>query len=164
MAAPFAFELETTLPGGAARVGRLHTPHGVMPTPAFMPVGTQASVKALAPDDLRELRAPCVLANTYHLFLRPGAALVAEFGGLHGFMGWDGPMLTDSGGFQVFSLSHNRKIDDDGVTFRSHLDGSEHFLSPERATEIQIALGSDILMALDECIECPAEDKGGRCY
>jgi queuine tRNA-ribosyltransferase len=162
MAAPFQFELETTLPGGAARVGQLTTPHGVMPTPAFMPVGTQASVKALAPDDLRELRAPCVLANTYHLFLRPGAALVAEFGGLHGFMGWDGPMLTDSGGFQVFSLSHNRKIDDDGVTFRSHLDGSLHRFTPESVIATEELLGADIIMVLDECTPYPSDHAYNR--
>ncbi len=157
MVPPFHFELETTVPGGAARAGRLTTPHGVMATPAFMPVGTQASVKALAPDDLRELKAPCVLANTYHLYLRPGAELVAEFGGLHGFMRWDGPMLTDSGGFQVFSLSHNRKIDDAGVIFRSHLDGSSHRFTPESVIATEELLGADIIMVLDECTPYPSD-------
>src|SRR4051794_12624656 len=157
MTKQFSFGLETTLPGGAARVGRITTPHGVMETPVFMPVGTQASVKALAPDDLRELRAPCVLANTYHLYLRPGAELIAEFGGLHRFMRWDGPMLTDSGGFQVFSLSATRKLDADGVTFRSHLDGSAHRFTPESVIATEELLGADIIMVLDECTPYPSD-------
>src|SRR5438046_4933660 len=148
---PFHFSLEATTPDGWARAGRLTTPHGVMLTPAFMPVGTQATVKALAPDDLRELGAPCVLANTYHLYLRPGPALIAEFGGLHRFMRWVGPILTDSGGFQVFSLGQNRKLDDDGVTFRSHLDGSLHRFTPESVIAAEEQLGADIVMVLDEC-------------
>ena len=162
MTKQFSFELETTLPGGAARVGRITTPHGVMETPVFMPVGTQASVKALGPDDLRTLGAQCVLANTYHLYLRPGAALIAEFGGLHGFMRWDGPMLTDSGGFQVFSLSHNRKIDEEGVTFRSHLDGSMHRFTPESVVATEELLGADIIMVLDECTAYPSDHAYNR--
>ena len=153
----FHYDLDHTLPGGVARVGRFHTPHGVLDTPAFMPVGTQASVKALAPDDLRELGAQCVLANTYHLYLRPGAELVAEFGGLHGFMRWDGPLLTDSGGFQVFSLSHNRKITDEGVIFRSHHDGSRHHFTPESVIATEELLGADIIMVLDECTPYPSD-------
>jgi queuine tRNA-ribosyltransferase len=144
------FELIAT--DGAARAGRLTTANGVVATPIFMPVGTQAAVKALAPDDLRAAGAQIVLANTYHLFLRPGHALVRELGGLHRFMGWDRAILTDSGGFQVFSLSKLRKITDAGVEFRSAVDGSTHFLSPEIAVEIQQALGADIIHPLDECL------------
>ena len=135
---PFGFTVEATLPGTAARAGRLQTPHGECLTPLFMPVGTQASVKALGPDDLQRLGATCVLGNTYHLYLRPGADLIAEFGGLHRFMRWPGLMLTDSGGFQVFSLSHNRKLDADGVTFRSHLDGSRHYFTPEKVMHLAV--------------------------
>ena len=152
---PFSFLLRAT--DGDARVGECVTPHGVVQTPAFMAVGTRGAVKAVTPRQLEEAGAEIVLANTYHLYLRPGHVLIRSLGGLHRFMAWPGAILTDSGGFQVFSLSELRKVTDDGVTFRSHLDGSEHFLSPERAMEIQIALGADILMALDECIECPAE-------
>ncbi len=137
----------------AARAGLLHTPHGDVATPVFCPVGTQATVKALAPRDLLELDAPMILANTYHLYLRPGAALIARLGGLHRFMDWPRPILTDSGGFQVFSLQELRKLDDTGVTFRSHIDGSEHRFTPERVVEIQEQLGSDIAMVLDECAE-----------
>jgi queuine tRNA-ribosyltransferase len=136
---------------GQARAGILHTAHGDIETPVFMPVGTQASVKALSSDDLLGLRAPIILGNTYHLSLRPGAARIAALGGLHRFMSWPGAILTDSGGFQVFSLRERRTIDEDGVTFRSHLDGSEQRLTPERAMEIQAALGSDIAMAFDDC-------------
>jgi queuine tRNA-ribosyltransferase len=142
---------------GTARRGRLTTPHGSVETPAFMPVGTQGTVKSLTPRDLREVGAQIVLANTYHLFLRPGPALVRELGGLHRFMAWDGPILTDSGGYQVWSLAALRTIDEEGVRFRSHLDGgTEHLLSPEVAVEVQHALGADILHTLDECLPHPA--------
>ena len=151
----FKFEVLATDPTGA-RLGRLTTPHGVIETPAFMPVGTAATVKGQTQQDLEDLGAQILLANTYHLYLRPGHELIREIGGLHGFMSWPHPILTDSGGFQVFSLSDLRKVTDEGVTFRSHLDGSEHFLSPEKALEIEIALGADIIMVLDECIEAPA--------
>ena len=140
-----------------ARAGILHTPHGSFLTPIFMPVGTQASVKGVSPDELKELGAGVILSNTYHLFLRPGMELVREAGGLHRFMNWDGAILTDSGGFQVFSLGELRKITEDGVTFRSHIDGSKKFLSPEVSMEVQMALGSDIVMAFDECVPYPAD-------
>jgi len=129
----------------------MHTPHGDIPTPVFAPVGTQATVKTLTPDELVEIGATLILANTYHLYLRPGADTVARLGGLHQFMGWSGPILTDSGGFQVFSLESLRRISKEGVIFRSHIDGSEHFFSPEKAVEIQEQLGADIIMAFDEC-------------
>jgi queuine tRNA-ribosyltransferase len=151
----FSFEVLKTDPSGA-RLGRLTTPHGVIETPAFMPVGTAATVKALTQDALEELGAGIILANTYHLYLRPGHALIRKLGGLHAFMSWHRAILTDSGGYQVFSLAELRKITDEGVRFRSHLDGSEHLLTPEKAAEIQLALGSDIAMVLDECIETPA--------
>jgi queuine tRNA-ribosyltransferase len=151
----FSFEVAQTDPTGA-RCGRLTTPHGVVQTPFFLPVGTAASVKALRQEALEELGAEIILANTYHLYLRPGHELIRKFGGLHKFMSWPRAILTDSGGYQVFSLAELRKITDDGVRFRSHLDGSEHLLTPERAAEIQLALGSDIAMVLDECIETPA--------
>ena len=157
----FHFEVLATDPTGA-RLGRLTTPHGVIETPAFMPVGTAATVKGQTQRDLEELDAQIILANTYHLFLRPGHELIRSMGGLHRFMSWPRPILTDSGGFQVFSLSSLRKVADEGVTFRSHLDGSEHFLSPEKSTQIQIALGSDIMMVLDECIETPSEESRAR--
>jgi queuine tRNA-ribosyltransferase len=134
-----------------ARRGRLHTPHGTIETPIFMPVGTQGSVKAIAPDDLHALHAQIILGNTYHLMLRPGEALIGAMGGLHQFIAWDRPILTDSGGYQVYSLSQVRKITEEGATFQSHLDGSKHVLTPERAVAIQETLGSDILMAFDEC-------------
>jgi queuine tRNA-ribosyltransferase len=149
-------KLELAAADGAARAGRLTTAHGVVETPIFMPVGTHASVKALAPDDLGAAGAQIVLANTYHLFLRPGHRLVRELGGLHRFMGWDRPILTDSGGFQVFSLSKLRKITEAGVEFRSPVDGSTHFLSPEISIEVQQALGADIIHPLDECLAYPA--------
>lgn len=139
-----------------ARLGRLHTPHGIIKTPAFMPVGTQATVKAVSPEELQAMGAKIILSNTYHLFLRPGHELIRRAGGLHKFMNWDGAILTDSGGFQVFSLGDLRKITEEGVEFRSHHDGSKQFLSPEKATEIQMALGSDIIMAFDECTPYPA--------
>jgi len=153
----FQFEVLATDPTGA-RLGRLTTPHGVIDTPAFMPVGTAATVKGQTQQDLETLGAQIILANTYHLYLRPGHELIRDLGGLHGFMSWPHPILTDSGGFQVFSLSDLRKVDDQGVMFRSHLDGSEHFLSPEKALEIEIALGADIIMVLDECIEASADE------
>lgn len=140
-----------------ARLGRLHTPHGVIETPIFMPVGTQATVKAMTPEELKEMEAQIILSNTYHLYLRPGHDLVKEAGGLHKFMNWDRPILTDSGGFQVFSLGELRKITEEGVTFQSHIDGSKHFLSPEKVMEIENALGADIIMAFDECAPYPAD-------
>src|SRR6478672_1786338 len=136
---------------GAARRGRLHTPHGVVETPIFMPVGTQATVKGLTPDQLAAAGARIVLGNTYHLTLRPGDELIAELGGLHRFMSWDGPILTDSGGFQVYSLAQSRKITDHAAVFRSHIDGTLLELTPERAVAIQENLGSDVAMCLDEC-------------
>jgi queuine tRNA-ribosyltransferase len=139
-----------------ARLGQITTERGIIHTPAFMPVGTNATVKAMGPDDMKELGAEVLLSNTYHLYLRPGHEIIREVGGLHSFMKWDGPILTDSGGFQVFSLSPLRKIRDDGVEFRSHIDGSLHFLTPELAMEIQHALGSDIAMVFDECTPYPA--------
>src|SRR5262249_33284515 len=150
----FAFELVTT--DGAARRGRMRTAHGDVDTPAFMPVATQGTVKSLTPADLRTAGVQIVLSNTYHLFLRPGHEVVRELGGLHRFMGWDGPILTDSGGFQVFSLSGLRKITEDGVEFRSHVDGSARFLSPETCVQTQHALGSDVLQPLDECLAPPS--------
>ncbi len=151
----FFFEVAKIDPTGARR-GRLTTPHGSIETPFFLPVGTQAAVKGLRNEALEELGAEIILANTYHLYLRPGHELVRKLGGLHRFMSWPRAILTDSGGYQVFSLSELRKMTDDGVRFRSHLDGSEHLLTPEKAAEIQLALGSDIAMVLDECIETPA--------
>ena len=139
-----------------ARLGIVHTPHGSFETPAFMPVGTQATVKTMSPEDLKEMKAGIILSNTYHLWLRPGHEIIREAGGLHKFMNWDRAILTDSGGFQVFSLSDMRKIEEEGVHFRHHLDGSKLFLSPEKAMEIQNALGSDIMMAFDECPPYPA--------
>ena len=148
---PFTFELQAT--AGRARAGVFHTPHGPVLTPVFAPVGTQATVKAVTPDQLRELGAGLILANAYHLYLRPGDERVAQRGGLHRFMGWDGPILTDSGGFQLFSLADQRTVDDEGVSFRSHLDGSLHRFTPEKAMAVQENLGADIIMALDECAE-----------
>jgi queuine tRNA-ribosyltransferase len=151
----FSFEVFENDPTGARR-GQLKTPHGVIETPVFMPVGTAATVKGLTQEALETLGAKIILANTYHLYLRPGHALIRKLGGLHKFMSWNGAILMDSGGYQVFSLADLRKITDEGVRFRSHLDGSEHLLTPEKAAEIQLALGSDIAMVLDECIETPA--------
>ena len=144
-------------PGSMARRGRLETPHGTVETPVFMPVGTQATVKTMTPDELEAVGARLILSNTYHLYLRPGTDLVAAHGGLHGFMGWDGPILTDSGGFQVFSLGDLRKIREDGVEFRSHIDGSKHLFTPENVMDAQEKLGADIAMAFDECIPYPAD-------
>jgi queuine tRNA-ribosyltransferase len=150
----FSFSVEAT--SGRARAGRLGTPHGAVETPAFMPVGTAGAVKAVLPRDLQEVGAQIVLANTYHLMLRPGDEQVAALGGLHGFSGWSGPFLTDSGGYQVFSLAGLRRLDEEGVTFQSHLDGSRHRLTPERSMEVQRRLGADIVMAFDECPPYPA--------
>jgi queuine tRNA-ribosyltransferase len=151
----FGFRLDAQ--DGSARLGEIVTPHGVVRTPAFMPVGTAATVKAVYPDQVKAAGADIVLANTYHLMLRPGAERIARLGGLHSFMRWDGPILTDSGGFQVMSLGKLRRVSEEGVRFKSHIDGSEHMLTPERAVEIQCLLGADIQMQLDECIELPAE-------
>jgi queuine tRNA-ribosyltransferase len=157
MADPFAFAVQAR--DGAARVGLIQTRHGAIRTPAFMPVGTAGTVKAMLPDQVRAAGADVVLGNTYHLMLRPGAERVAALGGLHKFMNWPGPILTDSGGFQAMSLSKLRKIDETGIAFQSHLDGSRHLLTPERAMEIQALLGSDIQMQLDECVELPCSDQ-----
>ena len=154
MSQRFAFTLMTT--DGGARLGEIATPRGIIRTPAFMPVGTAATVKAVTTDQLRSSGVDVVLANTYHLMLRPGAERIARLGGLHGFMRWDRPILTDSGGFQVMSLAKLRKITDAGVAFQSHIDGASHLLTPERAIEIQCLLGADIQMQLDECIALPA--------
>ncbi|MFZ5425972.1 MAG: tRNA guanosine(34) transglycosylase Tgt [Thermodesulfobacteriota bacterium] len=153
--APGTFTVHAT--DGAARLGELHTAHGIVRTPAFMPVGTVGTVKALCPRDLHEAGSQIILGNTYHLYLRPGDELVARRGGLHSFMGWDGPILTDSGGFQVFSLSALRKLTADGVEFSSHIDGSKHFFTPEKVLTIQRNLGSDIMMVLDECVPYGAD-------
>ncbi len=155
MAVTYEFIKECKQTG--ARLGRVHTPHGVIDTPAFMPVGTQATVKTMSPEELKAMDAHIILGNTYHLFLRPGHDIVREAGGLHRFMNWDRPILTDSGGFQVFSLAENRKIMEEGVEFRSHLNGDKLFISPEKSIEIQNALGADIIMAFDECPPYPAD-------
>jgi queuine tRNA-ribosyltransferase len=151
------FELLATDQPSKARRGRLTTAHGEIDTPAFMPVGTQGSVKGVTPRELRELHAQIVLGNTYHLFVRPGLDVIKHFGGLHNFMNWDGPILTDSGGYQIFSLSKLRKITEEGVEFQNHIDGARAFISPEIAMESQMLLGSDIAMALDECVPYPCE-------
>src|ERR1700726_4533009 len=154
------FRIEAT--SQRARAGRLVTPHGEVETPVFMPVGTAASVKGVPQDVLEELGVQILLGNTYHLYLRPGVETVRKLGGLHGFMAWPRAILTDSGGFQVFSLNELRKVTEEGVTFRSHLDGSSHFFSPESAMEAQIGLGADIVMAFDECTEYPADQARTR--
>ncbi len=151
------FTLLATDPGTAARRGRLATRHGTVDTPQFMPVGTQGTVKAVTPAHLREIGAQIILGNTYHLNLRPGREIVRDLGGLHRFMAWDGPILTDSGGFQVFSLAKLRRVGDEGITFQSHLDGSTIFLGPREVMTIQHDLGSDIAMVLDECPPWPCE-------
>lgn len=151
------YELIKTDPRSKARRGRVTAPHGTIETPVFMPVGTAATVKAMRPEEVKELGAEIILSNTYHLYLRPGHDIVREAGGLHKFMNWDRPILTDSGGFQVFSLGDLRKITEEGVEFRSHIDGSKHMLSPEKSIEVQTALGSDIMMAFDECAPYPAD-------
>ena len=156
----FGFRVDSLCPDTCARVGEIRTRRGSVPTPVFMPVGTRATVKAMAPFELQEMGARIILANTYHLYLRPGHDVVGEAGGLHRFMGWPGLILTDSGGFQVFSLSALRKVSDEGVTFRSHLDGTTHLMTPELSIKVQEALGSDIAMCFDECAPypCSAED------
>ena len=152
------YELKHVCKQTGARRGVIHTPHGDIETPVFMPVGTQATVKSMTPEELKdEVKARIILSNTYHLYLRPGSKLVREAGGLHKFMNWDRAILTDSGGFQVFSLGDLRKISEEGVEFKSHLDGSKHFLTPEKVMEIENDLGSDIMMAFDECVQYPAE-------
>jgi len=154
-----SFTVEHSCPGTRGRAGTIHTAHGDVPTPAFAPVGTQATVKTLSPEEVRALGAHMVLCNAYHLYLRPGADCVERLGGLHAFMNWHGPILTDSGGFQVFSLAHLRSVDDDGATFRSHIDGSEHRFTPESTIHIEEQLGADIIMVFDECHE-----PGDRAY
>ncbi len=153
---PKGFGFELLAGEGRARRGHLYTPHGAVETPAFMPVGTQGTVKGVTREELLGLGAQMVLSNTYHLYLRPGAKIVSQMGGLHKFMNWDGPILTDSGGFQVYSLAPTRKVTDEGVIFQSHLDGSEHFFTPELAVEVQEGLGSDVAMVLDEVPKLPA--------
>lgn len=152
---PFSFTLDAECPETWARAGTIKTPHGTILTPIFMPVGTQATVKTLSPEELQEAGATIILSNTYHLMLRPGSKLIADFGGLHSFMHWDGPILTDSGGFQVFSLGHLRKLSEEGVTFKSHLDGSLHVLTPESVMQIEAELGADIILPLDICAAYP---------
>jgi queuine tRNA-ribosyltransferase len=159
---PPPFQFTVLARDGAARRGEMITPHGVVQTPAFMPVGTQGAVKAVTHRDLDALGAQIILGNTYHLFLRPGADLIARTGGLHRFIGWSRPILTDSGGYQIFSLADRRRITDHGAEFRSHLDGSLHMLTPEHAADIQLQLGSDIAMVLDECIATPAAEGDAR--
>ncbi|WP_309120397.1 tRNA guanosine(34) transglycosylase Tgt [Paenibacillus sp.] len=156
--AAITYELIKTCKQTGARLGRVHTPHGSFDTPTFMPVGTQATVKTMSPEEVKEMGAGIILSNTYHLFLRPGHELIKEAGGLHKFMNWDRAILTDSGGFQVFSLSELRKITEEGVHFRSHLNGDKLFIGPEKAMEIQNALGPDIMMAFDECPPWPADE------
>ena len=157
MSQPFSYEVKHVCKQSGARLGVLHTPHGDIPTPIYMPVGTSACVKAMTPREMKEIGTKILLSNTYHLHLRPGENLIREAGGLHKFMGWDGPILTDSGGFQVFSLAGIRKIEEKGVTFRSHLDGSKQFIGPEESMDIQQALGSDICMAFDVCTAYPCD-------
>ncbi|MCK5422700.1 MAG: tRNA guanosine(34) transglycosylase Tgt [Deltaproteobacteria bacterium] len=152
----FTFNLLKKDSATDARLGKIHTNHGEINTPAFIPVGTQATIKALTPEDLKGLGAEIILCNTYHLFLRPGHELIKSLGGLHRFMHWDYPLLTDSGGFQVYSISANQKVSEEGIAFKSHLDGSRHFLTPELCMEIQEALGADVAMCLDECVPYPS--------
>lgn len=159
---PLTFKLRKTDASSQARLGRLYTPHGVLETPAFMPIGTQATVKTLRTADLLDCGASIVLCNTYHLYLRPGHDLVQSLGGLHRFMGWPHPILTDSGGYQVFSLGALARVTEEGVRFQSHIDGSRHLMTPERAIDIQMALGSDIMMVLDECTSYPATYDAAR--
>src|SRR5437660_5872331 len=151
----FTFTIDAECPETWARAGTMVTPHGTIRTPIFMPVGTQATVKSVSPEELHTTGAQIILANTYHLMLRPGSELISSFGGLHSFMHWDGPMLTDSGGFQVFSLGHLRKLSEEGATFKSHLDGSAHLLTPERVMRIEAELGADIILPLDICAAYP---------
>jgi queuine tRNA-ribosyltransferase len=159
---PFTFTIDAECPDTWARAGTIQTPHGTIQTPIFMPVGTQGTVKSVSPEELHAAGAQIILANTYHLMLRPGSQLVHEFGGLHSFMHWDGPILTDSGGFQVWSLGHMRKLNEDGVVFKSHLDGSSHTLTPERVMEIEAELGADIILPLDICAPYPCSADEAR--
>ncbi|MBR6766100.1 MAG: tRNA-guanine transglycosylase, partial [Clostridia bacterium] len=158
----FKFEVIKECKQSGARITRFTTPHGVIETPVFMPVGTQATVKAVSPEELKEVKSQIILSNTYHLYLRPGHQLVKKMGGLHKFMNWDRPILTDSGGFQVFSLSDLRKIKEEGVYFNSHLDGSKHLFTPESVIEIEQALGSDIMMQFDVCSPYPCEYRDAK--
>ncbi|MDR1944072.1 MAG: tRNA guanosine(34) transglycosylase Tgt [Synergistaceae bacterium] len=158
----FEFKVIAECPETGARAGEFHTPRGKVETPLFMPVGTQATVKAMTPDELEEIGSGIILGNTYHLYLRPGADLIASAGGLHRFMNWSRGILTDSGGFQVFSLAGLRKVTDDGVEFRSHIDGSAHFMTPELSIDVQQKLGSDIAMCFDECVKLPATEETSR--
>jgi queuine tRNA-ribosyltransferase len=155
--AAVTYELIKKCKQTGARLGKVHTPHGSFDTPAFMPVGTQATVKGMSPDEMKQLDAQIILSNTYHLYMRPGSDIVKEAGGLHKFMSWDRPVLTDSGGFQVFSLSNLREIKEEGVIFRSHIDGTKHFFTPESVMQIENDLGADIIMAFDECIPYPCD-------
>src|SRR5438876_11942869 len=155
MTSSFPFTIDSECPGTWARAGTIQTPHGIIRTPIFMPVCTQATVKSVSPEELHAVGAQIILANTYHLMLRPGSQLIASFGGLHSFMHWDGPILTDSGGFQVWSLGHLRKLSEEGVTFKSHLDGSTHVLTPESVMQIEAELGADIILPLDICAPYP---------
>lgn len=157
MESPIKYRLIAESTETKARVGEITTPHGKIETPIFMPVGTKATVKGIKTNTLKDLEAQIILSNTYHLYLRPGVDIIKEAGGLHKFMNWDKPILTDSGGFQVFSLGDMRKITEEGVEFKSHIDGSKHFITPEKAIEIQNGLGSDIMMAFDECVSYPSE-------
>ena len=158
----FTFTIDAECPDSWARAGTISTPHGAISTPIFMPVGTQASVKSVSPEELREAGAQIILANTYHLMLRPGSQLIEEFGGLHSFMHWNGPILTDSGGFQVFSLGHLRKLSEDGAAFKSHLDGSLHTLTPENVMQIEAELGADIILPLDICAAYPCSPEEAK--
>ena len=159
---PFSFTIDAECPETWARAGTISTPHGIIRTPIFMPVGTQATVKSVSPEELREAGATVILANTYHLMLRPGSQLISEFGGLHHFMHWDGPILTDSGGFQVFSLGHLRKLTEEGAAFKSHLDGSAHLLTPEKVMQIEAELGADIILPLDICAAYPCTPEAAK--
>ncbi len=158
----FSFEVTSRCRSTRARTGIMRTRHGEVPTPVFMPVGTQGTVKSLTPEELKACGARIVLGNTYHLYLRPGLEVIRSFSGLHGFMNWNGPILTDSGGFQVFSLARLVKVEDEGVLFQSHLDGSPHLLTPEKSMEIQIGINSDIVMCLDQCLAYPAQRESVR--
>ncbi|MBV9230153.1 MAG: tRNA guanosine(34) transglycosylase Tgt [Chloroflexi bacterium] len=159
---PFTFTVDAECPDTWARTGTIHTPHGTIQTPIFMPVGTQATVKSVSPEELHAAGASIILANTYHLMLRPGSELIAALGGLHSFMHWDGSILTDSGGFQVWSLGHLRKLTEEGVIFKSHLDGSQHMLTPERVMQIEAELGADIILPLDICSPYPITPQEAR--
>ena len=159
---PFTFTIDAECPDSWARAGTIQTPHGTIQTPIFMPVGTQATVKSVSPEELHEAGAQIILANTYHLMLRPGSALIAELGGLHSFTHWDGPILTDSGGFQVFSLGHLRKLSEDGAAFKTHLDGSAHMLTPESVMQIEAELGADIILPLDICAAYPCSPEEAK--